>query len=267
MSQIVNGQDQDAPEKTPRTAQRVSRPGQRQQERLQRVTRRRKRRRIIASTVAAILVITAGIIGTVWFQNYNDQRIAAANAHGTATAKVVNGHATATAIVIANATATVVAKNCFVSSNAPAIPAIYTGTTPPSSGPTTAPEISGTPINGKDGLKYVDIKAGTGAVVKSGDTITANYTGWIASTCQKFDSSFDSHTDQQSGQTQPGQPFTTPIGKGQVIKGWDEGLVGMKVGGIRRLYIPAALGYGAQGGGPIPPNSNLIFDVQIVSAK
>ena len=256
MSQTVKGPGASESENTPRPS-RLHRPGQRQQERMQRIARRQKRNRIIASSIAAILVISGGIAGTLWFQNWNDQRIATNNAHATATANA-----------IANATATAVTKNCFISSGAPAIPSIYTSSATPSAGPKTSPAISGTPVTQKDGLKYVDIKAGDGATVKSGDTLSINYTGWLASTCQEFDSSYDSHSDPQSGQTQPAQPFSVAIGKGNVIKGWDEGVVGMKVGGIRRLYIPPDLGYGAQGSPPtIPANAVLIFDVQVLSAK
>lgn len=259
MSQTVN---------SPNTSETTlrNRPGQRQQERLQRRERRQRRFRLITSSIATVLIIAAGITGTLLFQNYNDQRIATNNAHATATTTIVNAHATGTASFIANATATVVTKNCFLTPNAPTIPAIYTANTPPSAGPTTAPAISGTPVTLKGGLQYVDIKVGTGAVVKSGQTINVNYTGWVASTCQKFDSSFDSHPDQ-NGQPQPPTPFSTPIGQGQVIPGWDQGIPGMKVGGIRRLYIPAALAYGAQGQGSIPANAILIFDVQVLSIQ
>lgn len=260
MSQTVNGPN--VPEATPRP----KRPGQRQQERLQRIERRRKRNRLIASSIAAVLVITAGITGTLLYQNYSNQLIATNNAHATATTNIADIRATGTASFIANATATVVTKNCFITPGAPTIPAVYTASTLPAAGPTTAPAISGTPVTLKGGLQYVDMKVGTGAVVKSGQTISVNYTGWIASTCQKFDSSFDGHPDQ-SGQTQPPQPFSTAIGQGQVIPGWDEGIPGMKVGGIRRFYIPAALAYGSQGQAPIPPNAILIFDVQVLSVQ
>lgn len=254
MPQTVNGQN--TSENTTRSEQRASRPGQRQQERMQRLARRRKRQRIIGGTIAAILVVALGITGTVLFQNYSAQ-VAATN----------SAHATATANSIAHATATAITKDCFISPNGSAVPSIYASSATPTAGPTTAPEITGTPVTLPGGLKYVDIKTGTGAAVKSGQTITVNYTGWLASTCKKFDSSYDSHTDQ-SGNSQPPQAFSLPIGQGQVIKGWDEGLVGMKAGGIRRLYIPAALGYGAQGGGSvIPPNADLIFDVQLISFK
>jgi hypothetical protein len=264
MPQTANGQK--TPAKAARSEQRVYRPGQRQRERMQRLARRRKRQRIIGGTIAAILVITVGIIGTVWYQNYSAQVAATNSAHATGTARVKDARATATANVIATATATVVMRDCFVSPSGTAVPAIYDGTATPTAGPSTAPAITGTPVTLKDGLKYVDIKVGTGPAVTSGKTVSVNYTGWLATTCKKFDSSYDSHTDQ-SGNSQPPQPFSFPLGQGQVIKGWDEGLVGMKAGGIRRLYIPPALGYGAQGSGPIPANTALIFDVQLISFK
>jgi FKBP-type peptidyl-prolyl cis-trans isomerase len=104
-------------------------------------------------------------------------------------------------------------------------------------------------------LQYIDVKVGTGAAVKAGDKVTVQYTGWLENGT-KFDSSAD----------HPGQPFSFVVGQGRVIQGWDKGLVGMKVGGERRLIIPAALGYGAQGYPPtIPANATLIFDVTIVS--
>jgi len=151
------------------------------------------------------------------------------------------------------------AKNCFIDPSGPRVPAVYTSRSTPSAGPATAPAVSGTPVALPDGLKYVDIKVGSGPAAHNGSNVAVNYTGWLASTCQKFDSSYDSHGSQSP------QPFTVPLGQGQVIKGWDEGLVGMKTGGIRRLFIPSALGYGAQANGPIPANADLIFDVQVVS--
>jgi FKBP-type peptidyl-prolyl cis-trans isomerase len=110
------------------------------------------------------------------------------------------------------------------------------------------------------GLKYIDVKPGTGATPKIGQTVTVHYTGWLyvnGAKGKKFDSSRDR-----------GEPFDFPLGMGQVIKGWDEGLETMKVGGKRTLIIPPELGYGARGaGGAIPPNSWLIFDVELLGAK
>ncbi|HET8845341.1 MAG TPA: FKBP-type peptidyl-prolyl cis-trans isomerase [Ktedonobacteraceae bacterium] len=164
---------------------------------------------------------------------------------------------TATSIV----TATPLANTCFLDPSGSRVPAIYASSATPTAGPATAPKLKGTSVRLSDGLQYVDIKKGAGPAVVSGSLIRTNYTGWLASTCQKFDSSYDSHNGQ------PAQPLTIQIGKGMVIKGWDEGLIGMKPGGIRRLSIPAALAYGEQGSGSIPPNADLIFDVQIVAVQ
>ena len=104
------------------------------------------------------------------------------------------------------------------------------------------------------GLGYVDIVEGTGARPKTGDNVSVHYTGWLKSG-QKFDSSVDR-----------GQPLVFPIGKGRVIKGWDEGVGTMRVGGKRKLVIPAHLGYGDRGaGGVIPPGATLIFEVELLA--
>ena len=107
-----------------------------------------------------------------------------------------------------------------------------------------------------DGVQYIDLKVGDGRSVAKGDRISVQYTGWLASNGKKFDSSRDR-----------GTPFEVAIGAGQVIAGWDEGLLGMTPGGKRKLIIPSAMGYGTQGQGQtIPPNSDLVFDVELVSA-
>jgi hypothetical protein len=224
---------------------------------MQRLARRRKRQRIITASIAAFLIVVAGVVLDIVYQNYSAQQ-ATIHANATATA---DARANAVATAHAHATATMVARDCFITPGAPAVPAIYSSDTKPSAGPQTAPPISGNPVTLKDGLKYVDIKVGSGAAVKSGQTVTANYTGWLASTCQKFDSSYDAHSGS------PAAPISIQLATGSVIPGWVEGLVGMKDGGIRRLYIPAALGYGSQAAGSIPANSDLIFDVQLVSFK
>ncbi|MEL6063940.1 MULTISPECIES: FKBP-type peptidyl-prolyl cis-trans isomerase [unclassified Methylobacterium] len=110
------------------------------------------------------------------------------------------------------------------------------------------------------GLKYQDEVVGTGPEPKAGQQVTVQYTGWLdegGKKGKKFDSSRDRN-----------QPFSFPLGAGQVIKGWDEGVATMKVGGKRTLIIPPQLGYGARGaGGVIPPNATLIFDVELLGAK
>ena len=106
-----------------------------------------------------------------------------------------------------------------------------------------------------NGLTYKDVTEGTGAEAKKGDQVSVHYTGWLMDGT-KFDSSKDR-----------GDPFEFPLGAGHVIKGWDEGVAGMKIGGKRTLIIPAALGYGARGaGGVIPPNATLKFDVELLDA-
>jgi len=103
------------------------------------------------------------------------------------------------------------------------------------------------------GLKYVDLKVGQGQEAKAGDTVEVHYTGWLQDGT-KFDSSRDSN-----------RPFRFKLGAGQVIKGWDQGVAGMKVGGKRRLTIPPELGYGRQGAGSvIPPGATLIFEVELL---
>lgn len=121
---------------------------------------------------------------------------------------------------------------------------------------TAAPtKVTGDGVKTASGLQYWDIKAGTGALAKDGSHVTVHYTGWLT-TGKKFDSSVDAK-----------QPFDFTIAQGDVIKGWDEGVAGMKVGGKRQLRIPPELGYGASGSGPIPPNATLIFDIQLLAVK
>jgi peptidylprolyl isomerase len=110
-------------------------------------------------------------------------------------------------------------------------------------------------ITTKSGLKYVDVKVGAGKVAEAGDTVVVHYTGTL-----KNGTIFDSSVNR-------GKPFDFQLGAGEVIKGWDEGIAGMKEGGKRKLIIPANLAYGPQAKGSIPPNSTLIFDVQLLKVQ
>ena len=110
--------------------------------------------------------------------------------------------------------------------------------------------------NTPSGLKYEDIKKGVGDEATTGKTVSVHYTGWLTNGT-KFDSSKDR-----------GKPFDFPLGGGRVIKGWDEGVQGMKVGGVRKLTIPPSLGYGSRGaGGVIPPDATLVFEVELLKVK
>jgi peptidylprolyl isomerase len=127
-------------------------------------------------------------------------------------------------------------------------------------GASTAIAQTGKAMTTASGLQITDTTVGTGATPKTGQTCVMHYTGWLyqnGAKGQKFDSSVDR-----------GQPFDFPIGTGRVIKGWDEGVATMKVGGKRTLIIPPELGYGARGaGGVIPPNATLIFEVELLDVK
>jgi peptidylprolyl isomerase len=116
------------------------------------------------------------------------------------------------------------------------------------------------PVTTSSGLQIIDTKVGTGASPRPNQTAVVHYTGWLydnGTKGKKFDSSVDRN-----------EPFEFPVGAGRVIKGWDEGVASMKVGGKRTLIIPAALGYGARGaGGLIPPNATLMFDVELLGVK
>lgn len=133
---------------------------------------------------------------------------------------------------------------------------------PPQSAPQTAPQSTSAPdasapkdtatpaLNGK--LQITDLKVGSGAVAKAGQPVTVHYRGTLTNG-QQFDASYDR-----------GDPFSFTLGAGEVIKGWDQGVAGMKVGGKRKLVIPPDLAYGAQDKGSIPPNSTLLFNVELL---
>ena len=111
-------------------------------------------------------------------------------------------------------------------------------------------------ITTDSGLQYEDLAEGTGQAAKAGDSVHVHYTGWLTDGT-KFDSSVDR-----------GSPFSFRLGAGKVIKGWDEGVAGMKVGGKRKLVIPAALGYGSRGAaGVIPPHAELTFEVELLGMR
>jgi len=116
------------------------------------------------------------------------------------------------------------------------------------------------PVTTSSGLQIIDTKVGTGASPRPNQTAVVHYTGWLytnGAKGQKFDSSVDR-----------GEPFEFPVGQGRVIKGWDEGVATMKIGGKRTLIVPPGLGYGARGaGGAIPPNATLMFDVELLGVK
>ncbi len=120
------------------------------------------------------------------------------------------------------------------------------------SGPT---KVKGDPHTTPSGLQYWDITIGTGDTAMAGNVVKVNYTGWLTDG-KKFDSSFDH-----------GKPIQFPLGSGRVIKGWDEGITGMRVGGKRQLRIPPSLAYGSTGRPGIPPDATLIFDVELMEVK
>ncbi len=135
-------------------------------------------------------------------------------------------------------------------------PPAETPATPPAATKEIPPVQDKNAITTPSGLKYIDIVTGTGATPQTGQLVTVHYTGWLTDGT-KFDSSVDR-----------GQPFRFTLGEGRVIKGWDEGVSTMKIGGKRRLIIPPKLGYGERGaGGVIPPNAELTFDVELLGVQ
>ena len=134
--------------------------------------------------------------------------------------------------------------------------AVATPTTPAQAAvtaPESPPEVTGEAVTTDSGLQYIDVQPGAGDTPNVGDMVVVNYTGWTQADGTKFDSSVERTT-----------PFTFPLGLGRVIKGWDEGVATMQVGGKRRLIIPPDLAYGAAGQGSIPPNATLIFDIELL---
>jgi FKBP-type peptidyl-prolyl cis-trans isomerase len=133
-------------------------------------------------------------------------------------------------------------------------------TAAPAAAPAEAPAPTGTESMA---MQKTDLSPGDGPEIKSGQTALVHYTGWLydAGTPENKGSKFDSSVDRN-------EPFEFPVGAGMVIKGWDEGVVGMKVGGKRRLVIPPEMGYGSRGaGGVIPPGATLVFDVELVEIR
>jgi murein DD-endopeptidase MepM/ murein hydrolase activator NlpD len=196
--------------------------GRRQARAVQRALERRRRSATLAATAAAILIVGAFAL-------------------------VLTGHSPFPASHPSAAKAT---------SNCPAPTATPVGPAPSLTAPATPPPVQGKVVNGEQGLQYIDLKAGCGTPIKSGDTVSVLYSGWLQSNGKLFDSSY----------LHGGTPFSVTVGQGQVIKGWDLGLVGMKLYGERRLIIPAAIAYGSSGQPPtIPANATLIFDVTIAS--
>jgi FKBP-type peptidyl-prolyl cis-trans isomerase FkpA len=118
------------------------------------------------------------------------------------------------------------------------------------------------PAGGVSSMQSIELKAGSGAAVTAGQIAVVQYTGWL------YEASAKDNKGKQFDSSRTGQPFRFPVGTGQVIKGWDQGVVGMKVGESRRLIIPADLAYGDSGaGGVIPPGATLVFDIDLVGIE
>ena len=124
------------------------------------------------------------------------------------------------------------------------------------------PAPSASPANQVAQLEQTDLVVGQGAEAKNGARVTVHYTGWL------YDAAAPEHKGTQFDSSRTGQPFSFDLGQGQVIAGWDQGVAGMKVGGQRRLVIPAALGYGDRGaGGVIPPGATLLFEIELLGVQ
>jgi peptidylprolyl isomerase len=149
----------------------------------------------------------------------------------------------------------------FAAAGLMALAALFMGCTATSEPPAleAKAEPQAPTFNFASGLRVSDIKVGTGAGPKPGQTCVMHYTGWLYQNGQKG-AKFDSSVDR-------GKPFEFPLGRGAVIKGWDEGVASMKVGGRRTLIIPPDLGYGSVGAGSIPPFATLIFEVELLAVK
>ena len=149
----------------------------------------------------------------------------------------------------------------FAAAGALAVAAVLTGCS--SSGteaPVAAAKAEAATINYASGLRVADTKVGTGPFPKKGQICVMHYTGWLYQNGQRG-SKFDSSVDR-------GKPFEFPLGAGAVIKGWDEGVAGMQIGGKRKLMIPANLAYGSRGAaGVIPPDAELVFEVELLAVK
>ncbi|WP_322818789.1 FKBP-type peptidyl-prolyl cis-trans isomerase [Tepidiforma sp.] len=140
-------------------------------------------------------------------------------------------------------------------SGTPAATSTTARTVTPSPTARSGPIVLQSPTTTATGLRYQDIVVGSGATPQQGQRVTVHYTGYFTDG-RKFDSSLDRS-----------QPFTFVLGVGQVIAGWDEGVATMKVGGKRLLYIPAKLAYGSRGQGPIPPDTDLVFEVELLDVR
>jgi len=209
----------------------------REQRRQRRAERQHRTRLIIGGIVLFVIVFIAFIVFIKWFQNNQAQKIA----NATTTVQVAtNAIYTATAAVQQTA-------NAYAQSTLDAIASTVK--------PMTFMGIPTDTVKLDTGLQYKDLVVGTGQEAKTGIMVSVHYTGWLTDGT-KFDSSVDR-----------GQPFDFSIGAGNVIKGWDDGVVGMKIGGYRILVIPPNMAYGPQGQGSIPANATLVFEIVLLNIK